>query len=56
MTNDDDGGMMRPQKSEVWRGGATSRRRVGNVIPLFGKTNEQQIKKGKEIHHGLKQP
>ena len=26
----------RPQWSEVWRGGATSRSRVGNVIPLFG--------------------
>ena len=25
----------RPQQREVWRGGATSRRRVGNMIPLL---------------------
>ena len=28
-----------------------SGRRVGNVIPLFGRKNEQ-----KKIHHGLKRP
>ena len=45
---------MRPQQREVWRGGATSEGRVGNVIPLFGQKIEQQRKK--EIHHGLKRP
>jgi hypothetical protein len=34
-----------------------SRRNVGNVIPLFGHAKiEQQRKKEKEIHHGLKWP
>jgi len=45
-----------PQQKEVWRGGVTSGRRVGNVIPLFGQKIEQQRKKEKETHHGLKRP
>jgi hypothetical protein len=43
----------RQQQREVRRVGATSGRRVGNVIPLFGQKIEQQRKKEKEIHHGL---
>ena len=45
---------MCPQQREVWKGGATSGRCVGNVIPLFGQKNEQKRKK--EIHLGLKRP
>ena len=37
----------RPQQREVWRGGAMSGRRMGNVIPLFGQKNEQQRKRRK---------
>ena len=47
---------MRPQQREVWRGGATSGRCVGNVIPLFGQIIDQQRKKEEEIHHGIKWP
>ncbi len=43
-----------PQRRGVWRGGTTSGRRVGNVIPLIGQKNEQQRKK--EMHQGLERP
>ena len=46
----------RRQQREVWMGGVTSGRRMGNVIQLFGQKIEQQRKKDKEIHHGFKRP
>ena len=37
----------RPQQREVWRGDATSRRRVGNMIPLLWQklSNKEKIQK-----------
>jgi len=43
----------RPQQREVWRGGATIGRRVGNMIPLLWQKLSNKEKE-KEIHHGLK--